>query len=563
MNTHLRVALAQIDPTVGDLPGNVRRILRACEEAKAQGARVVVFPELCITGYPPRDLLNVGDFLRRCDEAFEQVVREVVEGVVVVLGAPRRRRDGDGGRALHDCAMAFQRGTVLLEAAKALLPTYDVFDERRYFEPAAPGERRIVEVDGVKLGLVVCEDMWNDRLLWGETRYYDHDPVAEAVEQGAQVVVNVSASPFAQHKLKTRRTIVGHASKRWNVAVVYCNAVGGNDGLLFDGGSLVYGAGGRPIAELPYFEEAIAVVDVPIGDAAAAEQTIVDPEPMDLLHRALVLGVRDYAAKTGMSRWILGLSGGVDSALVAVVGALALGPGAGMSFALPSRYSSDHSITDARALAEALGVPFHVLPIEPAHAAYERMLAPILDPMGTPPPGDVTLENVQARARGALLMAYANRTNALLLTTGNKSECSVGYCTLYGDTCGGLAVIADVWKQEVYALCRWLNEHKVNGAIPQSTLTKPPSAELRPDQRDDQSLPPYEILDPILKALVEDELGVEEAAAACGQPVALVRSMANKLHRAEYKRRQFAPTLRVSARAWVGRDYPIASGWTP
>jgi NAD+ synthetase len=326
---------------------------------------------------------------------------------------------------------------------------------------------------------------------------------------------------------------------------------------------LVYRAGGAFVAELPCFEEIVRTIDVPLGKASTTDASPPTLDRMDLLHRALVMGVRDYARKTGMSRWAIGVSGGVDSALVAAIGALALGSSNGAAFALPSRYSSDHSVADARALCERLHVPFQIVPIEPAHAAYESILAPILAPLGPPSAGDVTFENVQARARGAILMAYANRTNALLLTTGNKSECSVGYCTLYGDTCGGLAVIADVWKQDVYALCRWLNAHVIDGAIPESTLTKPPSAELRPGQRDDQSLPPYDVLDPILQALVEREVGVAEAARLTNRSVELVRSLALKLQRAEYKRKQFAPTLRVSARAWVGRDYPLANGWLP
>lgn len=563
MRDALRLALAQIDPTVGDLAGNLRRILDACAEAKKQGARVVVFPELVVTGYPPRDLLNVGDFVRQADEALERLVREVPEGLFVILGATRRSTLGVGSRALQDAVVAFERGRVHLSAAKALLPTYDVFDERRYFEPAPSDEPRVVDVDGVKVGLVVCEDLWNDHVLWGETRLYRDDPVATAVAQGAEIIVNVSASPFAQGKQETRRTLARHASKRWGVGVVYCNAVGGNDGLLFDGGSLVFAPGGRFVAELPCFEESVRAIDVPLRARDADEAPMPVHDRLDLLHRALVMGVRDYARKTGMSRWAIGVSGGVDSALVAAIGALALGPEAGAAFALPSRYSSDHSIADARSLCERLRVPFRIVPIEPAHAAYEEILAPVLAPLGDAPASDVTFENLQARARGAILMAYANRTNALLLTTGNKSECSVGYCTLYGDTCGGLAVIADVWKEDVYALCRWLNAHVVDGAIPDSTLTKPPSAELRPGQRDDQSLPPYDVLDPILQALVEREVGVEEAARSTGQPVALVRSLALKLQRAEYKRKQFAPTLRVSARAWVGRDYPLANGWIP
>ena len=551
----LRTALAQIDATVGDLDGNVARILDACRVARADGAELIVLPELVVTGYPPRDLLNVGAFLRATEAAVDAVVRNLPAGLVAAFGAPRRVRAGAPGRALVNAAIVARRGEVVAEVAKALLPTYDVFDERRYFEPAASDVVRVIDVAGTKVGVTICEDAWNDRTLWGATRMYDRDPVAECVEQGAELLVNVSASPFSQGKWATRRKLLAHAARRWRLPFAYANAVGGQDGLLFDGGSLAFDADGSPCMELPYFEESVRVVDF------AARPTLADPAPMEQLAGALVLGLRDYAKKTKMERWTLGLSGGIDSALVAVLAHLALGSASGATFGLPSRYSSEGSIADARSLAEALAIPFSILPIDEAHRAYEATLAPAFAPLGEAPPTDATFENVQARIRGALLMAWANRTGSLLLTTGNKSECSVGYSTLYGDSCGGLAVIADLWKLEVYELSRWLNEHRVNGAIPVSTLTKPPSAELRPGQRDDQALPPYDELDPILRCLVEDELGVEETAAATRQPIDRVRAMYRKVVLAEYKRRQFAPTLRVSARSWTGRDYPIASGW--
>ncbi len=550
----MKITLAQIDPIIGDIDGNTQRILRACADGRAAGADLVLLPELVVTGYPPRDLLNIGEFRRTVDEAVERIVRELPDGVVAVFGAPRAR--SGPGRTLWNAAIVARRGELIAEVHKALLPTYDVFDERRYFEPAEEHAPRVVDVAGTKVGVIICEDMWNDRLFWGDQRLYDRDPVAEAVEQGAELLVNISASPFAQRKFEVRRRFVAHAAKRWRVPVVYVNAVGGNDGILFDGHSLAFAADGAPIAELPFFEERVETIDL------AARVTLPAVDELDVLHRALVTGVRDYARKTGMSRWVLGLSGGVDSALVAALGVLALGEGQGAALAMPSRYSSDHSIADARALAEKLKLPFEVIAIEPAHAAYETMLGPVFDRLPAPP-NDVSWENVQARIRGATLMAWANRTGGLLLTTGNKSECSVGYTTLYGDMCGGLAVIADLYKHEVYELCRWLNVHKIAGAIPESTLTKPPSAELRPGQRDDQSLPPYDILDPILESLVDHERGTAETAQRTGAPRELVRKIAAMVHRAEYKRQQFAPTLKVSPRAWVGRDYPIAMGWRP
>ncbi len=547
----MKLALAQLDFVIGDVEANVDRMLEAASDAAARGADLVLFPELSTTGYPPRDLLNLSWFVRAADAALERLVRELPDGVVAVFGAPRRRHDRRGGRALTNSAVVAARGRVLLEVQKALLPTYDVFDERRYFEPAEPDVPRVVSIAGRRVGVTICEDMWNDRLLWAEDRMYDRDPVAECVEQGAELVVNVSASPFSKGKGQTRRRLVSHAATRWRVPLAYVNATGGQDGLLFDGGSLVVAADGALVTELPTFEERVAVVDL----AERVDEPVVDE--LALLGRALVMGTADYAKKTGMSRFCLGLSGGIDSALALGLGALAMGADAGVTFGLPSRYSSEHSIADARALADALGVRFEIVPIDPAHQAYEQMLEPVLAtaPAG---PGDVTWENVQARVRGATLMAWANRTGALLLTTGNKSECAVGYSTLYGDSCGGLAVIADLFKLEVYALARHLNQHRLGFAIPESTLTKPPSAELRPGQRDDESLPPYEVLDPILRCLIEDELGVDETSRRTGADEALVRSLAKKVFLAEYKRRQFAPTLRVSNRSWTGRDFPIA-----
>lgn len=561
----MKIALAQLDTTIGDLAGNARLVLEACAEASAQGATLIVLSELVVTGYPPRDLLNVGEFRAACDAAVESIVRELPPGLFAIFGAPRSRpRDGcpaapgtfdRGGRALWNTAIVAERGRIVAEVPKALLPTYDVFDERRYFEPAPEQMARVFELAGKRVGVTICEDMWNDRLFWGEDRLYDRDPVAEAVEQGAELVVNVSASPFAQHKFDVRRRMVSHAARRWRVPVVYVNAVGGNDGLLFDGHSHAFAEDGEPIVELPFFERAVRTIE--LGERT----TLPRVDELEVLNRALVTGVRDYARKTGMSRWVLGLSGGIDSALVAAIGSLALGAENGAALAMPSRYSSEHSLEDARTLATKLKLPFETIPIEPAHAAYETMLTAPLDrhPL---PDGDVTWENVQARIRGATLMAWANRTGALLLTTGNKSECAVGYCTLYGDTCGGLAVIADLFKVEVYALSRRINELAIVAGkvppIPESTLTKAPSAELRPNQTDQDDLPPYEVLDRVLDALIVRELGVEDAAKLTQDPLELVRNIARRVRTNEYKRQQFPPTLRVSDRAWVGREYPIA-----
>lgn len=551
-----KLAIGQINSTVGALRSNADRIIQTAGRALDAGARLIVFPEMALTGYPPRDLLNVAGFLAEADAVLDEVAAAVPEGIAVVLGTVRRVQGRHGGRRLIDAAVALERGKLLAEVPKTLLPTYDVFDESRYFEPAPQDVSRILTVDGVRYGLTVCEDLWNDRLAWGEDRRYRRDPVAEVVEEGADVILNLSASPYALGKLGLRERIVSNAASRWRRPVVYAAAVGANDALIFDGGSLAARSDGRFVDVAPLFEESLRIIDL--------EGPVVKPpsvEPMAELSQALVLGLSDYARKTGMRGAIVGLSGGIDSALVASLASLAFGPRQVLGVAMPSRFSSDHSLADARTLADRLGIEFSVVPIEPAHAAYETMLAPALDALGPRPADDVTFENVQARIRGAVLMALSNRTGRLLLTTGNKSECSVGYCTLYGDTCGGLAVIADLWKTQVYQLARWLNEHRIAGAIPESTLTKPPSAELRPDQRDDQSLPPYDLLDRVLHELVERELSIADAAAATGADPALVGRIGRMLYRAEYKRKQFAPTLRVSGRGWVGRDYPVAQGW--
>ena len=552
----MKLAIGQINPTVGALRSNMALVIDGALQARQLGARLAIFPELCLTGYPPRDLLNVRGFVDEADAVLQELVQTLPDGIIAVVGTVRRYEPEGPGRRLANCAVAIERGRILKQVPKTLLPTYDVFDERRYFEPAPDDCDRIVPIDGTRVALSVCEDLWNDRLLWGNERRYARDPIAEAVEQGAELIVNISASPFAIGKERLRASIVSHAARRWNRPVVYAASVGGNDGLIFDGGSLTARADGGFVDMAPLFQQSLRQIDLngpPLQHHPA--------EPMQELADALTLGLSDYARKTGMKGAIVGLSGGIDSALVASLASLALGPNNVLAVALPSRFSSDHSVRDARELAEKLGIEFVVLPIEPAHSAFESMLSAELAAHGAAAGADVTFENLQARIRGAALMALSNRTGRLLLTTGNKSECSVGYCTLYGDTCGGLAVIADLWKLQVQRLARWLNEHRLGGAIPLSTLTKPPSAELRPDQRDDQSLPPYEQLDPILHELVENELSAPQAAKATGADPALVADIAQKLYRAEYKRKQFAPTLRVTSRSWGGRDYPIAQGW--
>lgn len=552
----MRIAIGQINTTVGALQRNLELVLEFAHRAKERGARVAVFPELCLTGYPLRDLLSVGGFVEDVDRALQELEGRLPDGLAVVVGTVTRKARRPAGQRLLNTAVVLEQGRMLKVVPKTLLPTYDVFDERRYFAPAPLRCSRTIDIDGIRFGLTLCEDLWNDRLWWGERRRYGRDPVAEAVEEGAEVILNLSASPYAIGKPQQRASLVAHAARRWRRPVVLAAAVGGNDGLIFDGASLVAGTDGAFIDVAPSFEQALRTVDLD-----AQPVTIEQCDPMDELARALVFGLADYAHKTGLRGAIVGLSGGIDSALVAGLASLAFGPREVLGVAMPSRFSSEQSLADARELADGLGIAFRVIPIESAHAAYETMLAPTFASLEPVSGQDATFENVQARIRGAVLMALSNRTGRLLLTTGNKSECSVGYCTLYGDTCGGLAVIADLWKLQVWKLSRWLNEHRLHGAIPESTLTKPPSAELRPNQRDDQSLPPYEILDPILEQLVEFEASVTQAATRTGADPALVHDIAVKLHRAEYKRKQFPPTLRVTTRSWGGRDYPIAQGY--
>jgi NAD+ synthase (glutamine-hydrolysing) len=555
----VKVALLQVDATVGAPSQNAELLAEAARAAHARGATLAVTPELVLPGYPPRDLLLIPSFRAECDRALERLARELPPDLALVVGTVGHVAFGTG---MQNVAALLRGGRVEATFAKTLLPTYDVFDERRYFEPNADPGASVFELTpgdpATRVGVTICEDLWNDAELWGSSRRYAIDPVEEVVRAGARVLVNLSASPFAARKWEARRRMLAHAARRHGVATVYCNAVGGNDGLVFDGASCVFGSDGRPRGEARSFAEDVVVCALghpPIELSARIE--------LDDVRAALVLGLRDYFRKVGARDAVIGLSGGIDSALVAALAVEAFGPEHVTGLAMPSQYSSDHSIADAQQLARNLGIPCHLVPIEGTFGAYRAQLDGLLK-AHPPSPGwrDLTEENLQSRIRGATLMAFSNRTGAIVLTTGNKSECAVGYCTLYGDTCGGLAVIADLFKVEVYALSRRINELAVAAGrvapIPESTLTKAPSAELRPDQTDQDDLPPYEVLDRVLDALIVRELGVEDAARHTGDPLELVRSIARRVRTNEYKRQQFPPTLRVSDRAWVGRAYPIA-----
>ncbi len=548
----MRIGLAQINTIVGDLAGNSRRILHAYRDLVDQGAELVLFPELVVCGYPPRDLLFKRHFISDVAKATSTIAAQI--GVVpALLGYTEANLTGKGRSAYNSAAFCHQ-GKIISSARKCLLPTYDVFDEDRYFEPA--NEPSIIEVAGRRIGLTICEDIWTHPLV-PTRRFYSLDPVKWLREQHVDLVLNLSASPWHLSKNSLRRRLVSDAAKACHCPVAYCNAVGGNDELIFEGRSVICDADGKFVGGLAAFREDMQVIDVTLaGDPTPAPNAVcLHPtyaqEDLADIYDALVLGVRDYAQKTGFKKALLGLSGGIDSALTAVIAAEALGPKNVIGVSLPSVISSQHSKDDARVLAENLGIEFHTISIGDTVAAAEQTLGPIFANR----PRDIAEENIQARARGLLLMAISNKFGALLLTTGNKSELAVGYCTLYGDMCGGLAVISDVFKMQVYALSRWINRAKE--IIPASTIEKPPSAELRPDQTDQDSLPAYDILDGILKGYVEEGLSRADLVAQ-GYDQTVVNDIVRKVDLNEYKRKQAAPGLKITPLAFgVGRRIPI------
>jgi NAD+ synthase (glutamine-hydrolysing) len=550
----MRIALAQINPTVGDITGNSRKIVDFTSRAAAQGAKLVVFPELSVTGYPPKDLLLKPRFVADNLRAVEQIAAQVPGDVDVIVGYADRNED-PVGRPLHNAVALLRGGRVVSRHFKTLLPTYDVFDESRYFEPGPVSEtENLVRIGDVTMGLTICEDLWNDEKLIPR-RLYHRNPIADLEAAGAEILINSSASPFVVGKHAFRLELFGSQVKHFGCPLVYVNQVGGNDELVFDGNSVAFGAQGNVIGHAKAFEEDLLVVDMAKQNALV----IKVQEPLESIYHALVLGLRDYCHKCGFKSVVLGLSGGIDSALTAALAVAALGQDKVVGVAMPSRFSSEHSIADARALAENLGVQFHVVPIKEIHDRYEQTLAPVFAGRER----DVTEENLQARVRGAILMAFSNKFNHLLLTTGNKSEIAVGYCTLYGDMAGGLAVISDVPKTAVWELSRWINTHEGREIIPRSSIEKVPSAELRPNQTDQDSLPPYEVLDAIIHHFVEEEQSSEEIIAAGFDP-ATVTCVIKLIDRSEYKRRQAAPGLKVTSRAFgFGRRMPIAQNYQP
>ncbi len=543
----MKVGLAQINPTVGDFAANSAAILAAYSSLVKSGAEVVLTPELALPGYPPLDLLFKSRFVPQNLAALDALHTQIGEvpllvGCVDVNTGP--------GRPFRNTAAILERGKPIRKISKSLLPTYDVFDEARYFQPAEKNEP--VEIAGIRCGVTICEDIWSREYL--PRPLYDCDPLASLAAQGAKVILNLSASPFEVGKPRRRFEMLAARARTHRVAIAYCNTVGGNDQLIFDGNSFAISETGECLAQLAPFRTESALAEFKIQNSRFKIPSFQRDE--EELFDALVLGTRDYFAKCGFKSAVLGLSGGIDSAVTAVIGAAALGAENVLGVTMPTRYSSEGSVGDSLQLAAALGIRCLTIPIEKSFTALKEQMAPFFEGK----PEDVTEENMQPRLRGMTLMALSNKFGHLLLTTGNKSELAVGYCTLYGDMCGGLALISDVPKMMIYQLARWLNRDRE--IIPAATIEKPPSAELRPDQRDQDTLPPYEILDPILELLIEEHLSPDEIIAR-GFDAQTVRWVVKRVAQNEYKRAQAVPGLKVTSKAFgVGRKMPVAQRFT-
>ena len=542
----MKIALGQINPTVGDFAGNAAKIISHAARARTEGAGLILFPELSICGYPPRDLVERASFVTHNREAAEHIAAET-RGIAVICGLVTPAH-ADTGKSVMNSAALLMDGSIKFVQSKMLLPTYDVFDELRNFAPAR--QQELFSFCGKQMALTICEDAWNDKHFWPR-QLYNVDPVEALVHAGGNFVLNISASPFWAGKRELRQEMLATIARTDRVPVAFVNQVGGNDSLVFDGSSLVFDREGKIIAQGKSFEEDLIFFD---SDSLTGEihEQIVGEEAS--VYAALVLGTRDYMAKCGFRKAIVGLSGGIDSALTAAIAVDAIGAENVIGAGMPSEYSSEGSVTDARELATNLGIRFEVLPISDIFTAFNSTLRPAFKNL----PEDVTEENIQSRIRGSLLMALSNKFGALVLSTGNKSELGVGYCTLYGDMAGGLAVINDVPKTLVYGLSRYVNSRKP--VIPRATLEKPPSAELRPDQKDTDSLPPYEVLDAILEDYVEQSHSAEDIAREHGFDLPLVKSVIRMVERNEYKRQQAAPGIKISPKAFgYGRRFPIAA----
>ena len=568
----MRIALAQINPTVGDFSGNLRKIAEFVERAAAEGAALVMFPELATCGYPPADLLEKESFVRRAEETLAAVAELTCgKGRPAVLCGSPMRCDGASGKRVRNVAALMEDGEVKFVQQKMLLPFYDVFDEQRYFEPAK--KQALTVVKGKAVATTICEDAWNDKMFWPR-QMYRVDPIEELMQQwavlpqplsGHRLILNISASPFWHGKLEVRQRMIGALAKRYRATVVMVNQVGANDSLIFDGGSFAVRANGEVFAQAKSFVEDLLLIETEsevaiAGGEASGVETLGNEsdaggeDRVEKTWQALVLGTRDYLRKCGFRKAIVGLSGGIDSALVAAIAVEALGAENVQGIGMPSEFSSTGSVTDAEKLARNLGIAFSTVPIRGVYEEFSKSLEPFFK--GTS--FGLAEENLQPRIRGSLLMALSNKTGALVLTTGNKSEMACGYCTLYGDMVGALAVIGDVYKTEVYELARWVNRERE--VIPEDTLTKPPSAELRPGQKDTDSLPPYDVLDPIVRAYIEDYSSAEEIVRSQGVELELVRKVIRLVELSEYKRQQAAPVLKVSRKSFgMGRRFPIAA----
>lgn len=556
MTNKMKIAIAQINPTIGDLLLNAQKILEASQQAASSGARLLVTPELSLCGYPPRDLLLNPSFVEAMGMTLQNLARDLPPNLAVLVGTVEQNLKASisGGKTLFNSIALLENGKVKQLFHKRLLPTYDVFDERRYFEPGL--QANYFTLDNIHIGVTICEDLWNDEEFWGK-RSYAVNPIADLAILGVDLIVNLSASPYTVGKHQFRETILRHSAVRFQQPIIYANQVGGNDDLIFDGRSFALNRQGEIMCRARGFDTDLVVVefDEAQRDLQLGYVAPVDESEDEEIWQALVLGVRDYARKCRFSKVVLGLSGGIDSAIVAAIATAALGKENVLGVLMPSPYSSEHSISDAVALAENLGIKTNLLPIGELMQAFDQTLGDLF--AGTE--FGLAEENIQSRIRGNLLMAIANKFGYLLLSTGNKSEMAVGYCTLYGDMNGGLAVIADVPKTCVYSLCHWLNRnHEI---IPQNILIKPPSAELKPGQVDQDSLPPYEILDDILQRLIHNHQSAAQIVLAGHDPV-IVNRVIQMVARAEFKRRQAPPGLKITDRAFgTGWRMPIASNW--
>jgi NAD+ synthase (glutamine-hydrolysing) len=544
----MKIAIGQINSTVGALKQNTKKILSWIEEAKSQRADLIIFPEMAITGYPPKDLLEAPDFVDANVRAMNRLANKV-EGIYAIVGFVEPNPEITGKPFFNSAAVIGER-RVLNVYRKSLLPTYDVFDEGRYFEPA--GSQQPWILNKKKIGITICEDIWNDRDSAPRLLYHT-DPVQSAVQQNADFIVNISSSPYHLEKWEERHELIRGEALKYKRHVIYVNLVGGNDELIFDGRSVVFNPEGNMIVRAKDFEEDLLLFELDSDESVIRSSSA---SVMENARKALILGIRDYVAKCGFKKVLLGLSGGIDSAVTCVLAVQALGAENVLGVLMPSQYSSEHSVTDAVALADNLGIRREIIPISKIFDVYRTELHPVFRDY----PEDVTEENLQARIRGNLLMALSNKFNMLLLSTGNKSELAVGYTTLYGDACGGLAVISDVPKTVVYQLAEHLNAEKE--IIPQNTIRKPPSAELRPNQKDSDSLPPYDVLDPILVAYIEDNLTADQIVKKTGYDEKLVRKILQMVDRNEYKRKQLPIGLKITTKAFgFGRRWPIAQGY--